>query len=120
MNAVQKVIAENGVFPSNRILRRMRAGIAPMTIQIVFGERRARAGQFKQFARGRDGDLGAQYFGFRHGTLRFREGLRRRIGHGAIGGEPAFFQQGLGRVQSQNEVAHGLDRIGMLPGGTKV
>jgi hypothetical protein len=39
VDAVKEVIAENGVFPANGVVQRMRAGIAPMPVQIVRRER---------------------------------------------------------------------------------
>jgi hypothetical protein len=48
-NAVQIVVADKVIFPAHRIVQRMRAGIAPVPVEVMLAQRRLSARQFKEF-----------------------------------------------------------------------
>ncbi len=90
--------------------------IAPMPVEIVLGKRRTRAGQFEQSVGRGNGDLGRQDLRFRRHDLRICDGFRRWLGDRLIDCEAGLFQQRLRGVETQRQVADGMDRVGIVPG----
>jgi hypothetical protein len=66
VDVVQVVVAEDRVFPAHRIVQCVGAGVAPVAVEIVFGQCGSRAGEFEQFVGSVDGDLGGEDLGFNY------------------------------------------------------
>src|SRR5689334_14625652 len=62
-DAVESRIADVEIFPAYRIMQRLGAGVAPVAVEIVLAERRARAAEFVQVVGGEDGDFAGKHVG---------------------------------------------------------
>ena len=88
----QVVVADGVEFPTHRVVQRMRARVAPMPVQSVHGERRTRAGQFKQFVSHGDRQVRTQHFRRCHRDLRLSHARLIRCCHRRVDRHPRFVQ----------------------------
>src|ERR1700677_2627141 len=105
VDCIERVIADMKIFPSDGVMQRMRSCIAPMPIEIEFGEGRTRARQFVQLVGGENGDFGGEDFGLRDGDRRGADAFLCRVFEDAIDREPCLFEQGFGGVQFDFQLA---------------
>ena len=90
IDAAERVVAEDRVFPAYPIVQRMGAGVAPVTVEIMHCQRRPGAAELEQFVGGGDRDFGRQHLGLRS-PRRSWSGLRRR----GECGQPRFLKRQL-------------------------
>jgi len=74
-DAVQMIMADDEILPAHRVVQRMRARIAPMTVQIIDAQSGACAGQLKQLVGGKNSGFRRQNFRFRNREGGGRDGL---------------------------------------------
>lgn len=55
--AIEKIFAENGIFPPHRIVKRVGSCIAPVAVEPVFGKGGTCPRELEQFVRRGDGDF---------------------------------------------------------------
>lgn len=117
--AIEEVFATDGVFPAHRIVQRMRTGIAPMAIEVVLGERRARAGKLEELVGRGDGDFRREDLRLGSDDLGVRDRFRIRVFNRTVDGAAGLFEERLCRMKPQRQVADGLDRVGIIRGALK-
>ncbi|EGE61080.1 hypothetical protein RHECNPAF_1260059 [Rhizobium etli CNPAF512] len=105
MDAVQIIIADVVVFPAHGIMQRMDAGIAPVAVESMLSEGRARSRKFEQFVRRQDRNFRGQNLGFACLDRRLRDRLQRRIGARRVDGVAGDLEQRFGRMQLDLQVA---------------
>jgi len=110
VGAVQLIISEKIIFPSDRIVQRMDPRIAPMPAKIVRFPGRSRAGEVEKLLRGLQCDLGGENLGLRDGD---RRASARCVGDGLLGDQidrrSRLMQNGLGRVKLGLQMADDVD-----------
>lgn len=97
------------ILPAHWIVQRVRAGIAPVAIKLIFRQRGARAGQFKQLVTCKNGDLGAQHFGFGCGDGSGGHRFFTGCGDSNIDQLSGAPQQRFGGMQTDLQVADGCN-----------
>ena len=113
-NPVQSVVADMEIFPANGIVKRMGARIAPVTVEIELGQRRPRARQFVQLVRRQDRDLGRQHLGLGDGDRRLGDAFVGRAINDPVDRQTRPFEQSLGGVEFDFQVADLRDREHVL------
>lgn len=114
--AVEEVLAQDRVFPPDRIVQRVGAGIAPMAIKVMLRKCGACTGEFEELVGRRNGDFGREDFCLGSDDLRLGDRFSVRILDSPVDGVTGFLKQRLRRMQAQCQIADSLDRVGIIPG----
>src|SRR3989344_220129 len=113
--AVEQVVADQVEFPARRVVQRMGAGVAPVTVEVVFAEHRAGTGQFEELAAGEQGDFGGQHLGLGD----HHRGVRHRVFIGVeqrgVNGLAGLFQDRFATPHTPFEIADGGNAERVLP-----
>ncbi len=92
------------IFPPHGIVQRVGARIAPMTVEIVLAEGRARAAEFVQFVGRQNRNLGGENLGLGHLDGCLSDRLLAWIVEDLVDRPPGSFEQSLGGVQLDLEI----------------
>lgn len=113
-NAVEEVVADMEILPPHRIMQRMGARVAPMPVEIVLAEGRARAAELLQLVGRQNRDFGRHHLG--RGDLDCGRGDRflARIVEDPVDRPPGALKRSLGGVQLDFEIADLRDREDVL------
>ena len=111
---VQPVVADDAVFPAHRIMHRMSARIAPIAIEIEFGEGGARSTELDELASGEEGRIGCGDLRFGDGDGCGGDGVGGWVGGSLIDKVPGALEQGIGGIDRELHLADFGDDMRIL------
>jgi hypothetical protein len=111
---IQVIVAKQMQLPAHWIVQRMRAGVAPMAVEVVRGTRGSGTGQFEQLLARFERNAGGQYLGFGHchRCTCASFGIDRMSRGNRIERAPRLLQYLMGRVQVDLQTADIRDDVG--------
>ena len=103
------------VLPAHRVVQGVHPGIAPVAVEVEFGQAGAATGQFEKLFAGQQRQLGAQYLGFSYRNRGAGSASSvNRCSADFIQHAAGFAQQGFGCMQLNVQLADVGDHIGVI------